>query len=37
MREKVKESVQYFGGKARNKESTRKTEAYVRGWDLNGS
>jgi hypothetical protein len=26
-----------FGGKARRKETTQKTKAYVGGWDQNGS
>jgi hypothetical protein len=29
-------SVQDFGEKRREKEATRKTEAYMRGWDQNG-
>jgi hypothetical protein len=30
-------SVQGFGGKARRKETTRKTEAYMGVWDGVGS
>jgi hypothetical protein len=30
-------SVQGFGGKARRKETTWKTKAWVGGWDQNGS
>jgi hypothetical protein len=30
-------SVQGFGGKARRKETTRKTKAYMGGWDQNES
>jgi hypothetical protein len=30
-------SVQGFGRKARRKETTRKTEALMGGWDQNGS
>jgi hypothetical protein len=33
----VKESAQDFGGKARKKETTLKTKAYMGGWDQNGS
>jgi hypothetical protein len=32
-----KKIVQGFGGKARRKDTTRKTKAYVGGWDQNGS
>jgi hypothetical protein len=30
-------SIQGFGGRARRKETTWKTKAYVGGWDENGS
>jgi hypothetical protein len=30
-------SLHGFGGKDRRKETTRKTEAYMAGWDLKGS
>jgi hypothetical protein len=29
--------VQDFGGKTRREEAVRKTEAYMGGWDQNGS
>jgi hypothetical protein len=32
-----KKSVKDFGGKARKKETTRRTKAKVEGWDQNGS
>jgi hypothetical protein len=30
-------SIKGFGGKARRKETTRKTKAWVAEWDRNGS
>jgi hypothetical protein len=30
-------SVQGFGGKSRRKETTRKTEGWIEGWDQNAS
>jgi hypothetical protein len=37
MRGKVEKSLQGFGGKAQRKEVTRKTKAWMGGWDQNGS
>jgi hypothetical protein len=34
---KGEESVHGFGGKARRKETTRKIEVWMGGWDKNGS
>jgi hypothetical protein len=34
---RVERSVQGFGEKSRMKETTRKTKAYMEGWDQNGS
>jgi hypothetical protein len=31
------ECVQGFDGKARRKETTWKTKAYIGGWDQNGT
>jgi hypothetical protein len=35
--EKGEECVQGFDRKARRKETTWKTKAYMEGWDQNGS